>query len=244
MSNPNAPDLNSIELQNLVATDFDLSSADVVLAISAPGIQHPQLVLEGAEDAFEHSYTNGRLVVSERDNAADTSGGIIMGNRGIVFGNGGLQVNHFVGNNVHIGGGVFFGNGAAVTVGGEARRKALLRIPEDHTIIDHTFKTVSGNASLEAVSAQKLHVSSISGNIALRGAQVEMADFRTVSGIIRLADVCAIHPVTLQSVSGGIDIAGGSAPAWNLTTISGRITARGAQGPVDASSVSGRVRVE
>lgn len=67
MSNPNTPRPNTFELPGLTTTGFSLTGADIIVVGGSPTLKHPRLTLEGGNDAFTYSYTDGGLVVHEND---------------------------------------------------------------------------------------------------------------------------------------------------------------------------------
>jgi hypothetical protein len=240
--------LQPIELPGLTQSQIDTVAADVEVKAGAPDLTHPQLHLEGDKDAFTHSFENGRLSLKENVDSSTTvisgSGINVVSGRRIISG---ATISSISGGSIQISGGdIFVGPGTTINIGGDiqgaARRRASLLLPPEHKA-DHDVSTISGDIELESLTAKVLKVASRSGNLALQGARADVVTLKTVSGDVELNEVAATNPVSAESVSGDVDVRGGSAPSWRLRTISGNVTARGAQGEVDTSTVSGRTRV-
>ena len=236
-----------IELLGLTQSQIDTVAADVEVKTGSPDLLHPQLHLEGGDDAFTHSFENGRL--SLRENKDDSTTVMLGGNFGIINTNGRTVVGGMVisGGSIHIGDGdVFVDRGTRVFIGddfqGAARRRASLLLPKDHEA-SHDVSTAAGDVELEALTARVLKVVSKSGDIALQGAKVDVATFKTMSGDVELGDVTSQTPVSAETMTGDVDVRGGAAPSWRLRTMSGDVSVRGATGEIEASSMSGRTRI-
>lgn len=235
--NPRTP----IELPELTSTRFGLASADVRVTTGGAELVHPQLVLEGEDDAFEHSFTDGRLNVRENSQGGTVitqvgrgrgfSSVVIGGSfEGVVISGGSIRVN---------GMDISAGDSASIST---ARRRASLLLPEGHPA-SHDIDSQAGDVELEGLTARILKVATQSGDIALRGSQAEAVTLKTMSGDIEIEDTKSPSSVSANAMSGDIDVIGSEAPSWRLSTMSGDVKVKATQGEVDASSMSGRTRI-
>ena len=245
-----------IDLPGLKSSAIDTLSADVRVGQTEPGAEHPQLLLEGDEGAFDHTFENGHLTVNEGGGDDIT----VRGNGStVIIGGGGSSVsvngrnvragNVIVGSNITMRNGVMRvsgGEGTSVVIGDDiedsARRRALLLLPEGHEA-SHDISTQSGDVDLDKLTARVLKVASQSGGLALEGVSAEKADLETMSGNIDMAEVTSPAPIRAKTMSGNVDMQGGSAPSWNVETMSGNIRAKSVEGELDTSTMSGRTRV-
>ena len=229
-----------IVLPELVQTEFELAAADLFVQTGEQGLAHPQLVLEGEEDAFTHSYKDGVLHVKENMQ----NGSIFeFGTRGSRFyASIPSSVNRIriVGGSVSINGVEITGDG--VSVGSAAPRRASLLLPAGISV-SHDIDTMSGDIELAALSARVVYVASKSGSILVRNTEAGDINLKTMSGAIDLEAVRSSAPVRAESMSGSIAVGQSVAPSWRLKTMSGNVTARSTEGRVDASTMSGRTRV-
>jgi hypothetical protein len=236
--NPRLP----IELPELTSTRFGLASADVQVTTGGSELVHPQLVFEGEDDAFEHSFTDGRLNVRE-----NSQGGTVVNRIGsgrgfssVIIGNGNFD-------GVVISGGSIRVNGMDISVGDSAsistaRRRASLLLPQGHPA-SHDIDTKAGDVELEGLTARILKIATQSGDIALRGSQVEAVTLKTMSGDVEIEDTKSPSSVSATTMSGDVDVSGSEAPSWRLSTMSGDVKVKTTKGEVDASSMSGRTRI-
>jgi len=235
--NPRTP----IELPELTSTRFGLAFADVQVTAGGTELVHPQLVLEGEDDAFEHSFIDGRLNVRENSQSGTIVtqigrgrgfSSVVIGNsfEGVVISGGSIRVN---GMDINV------GDSASVST---ARRRASLLLPQGHPA-SHDIDTKSGDVELEGLTARLLKIASQSGDIALRSSEVEAITLKTMSGDVEIEDTKSPTSVSASAMSGDIDVSGSEAPSWRLSTMSGDINVKTTKGEVDASSMSGRTRI-
>ncbi len=234
-----------IELPELTSTSFGMNMADVNVGVGDPELVHPMLTLEGEQDAFTHTFEDGRLDVREKDQGGTTVTNI--GGRGgsfstIVSGGGSVG-------NIVIGGGTVRINGVevtssdSITIGSDARRRASLLLPPNHPAASHNVDTLAGNVELDNVTASVLRIASQSGDIAVRAAVADNIELKTISGDVDVEETKSPNSVSAKSMSGDIDVSNSEAPSWRLSTMSGNVKVKSTTGEVDASSMSGRTRV-
>jgi hypothetical protein len=233
--------LFSINLPELTLSRFGMLSADVHVSTGDADLVHPQLTLEGDEDAFDHSFNDGRLNVREKADHGTIVTHVGASGRSVVIGNGNF-------NGVVVSGGSVRVDGVDILVGGgsasvhSARRRASLILPPGHPA-SYDIDTKSGDVDLESLTARALKVATMSGDIALRGSEVSTVMLNSMSGDVEVEDTKSETSVSVKTMSGDIDVTDSEAPSWRLTTMSGDIKAKATKGEVDASSMSGRTRV-
>lgn len=223
-----------IDLPALTATEFKVMGADVEISAGGLDLVYPQLILEGTEKAFKHSFVQGRLRVTEVGNVIDSSQSVTL--------NGGRSRVHISGS--HISGSSVIVNGVNIFAGQgtqEPPRKASLILPPEHPAA-HQIETQSGDVKLELLNASRLNVATMSGDIALSSAHVETVWLKTMSGDIEIEDLESESQPTLNTMSGDVEITGSEALGWTVSTMSGNVKTRGVKGEVQASSMSGRIK--
>ncbi|HWT16134.1 MAG TPA: DUF4097 family beta strand repeat-containing protein [Patescibacteria group bacterium] len=104
-------------------------------------------------------------------------------------------------------------------------------------------ESVSGEVSLRASSADKLEISSVSGDVSFEG-QAGRVDAETVSGDVRVSGVSG--DVSVETVSGSAIVRGASVNEFEAASVSGDIDFEGtlaADGRMDVESMSGDVSI-
>lgn len=231
-----------IELPGLVTSRLGLLSADVQVGTGSPDLVHPQLLLEGGDDAFEHSFRDGRLNLDEK---SDGNGNVTVvstggGQSSVFIGGGNFSGIIVSGGSVRVNGREVFGDSESIV--SAARRRASLLLPPGH-LASHDIDSAAGDIELEGLTARVLKVASQSGDIAVRGVTTESVTLNTMSGDVEIEDTRSETPVSAKTMSGDIDVSGSEAPSWRLNTMSGDVKVRSTSGEVDAKSMSGRTRV-
>ena len=183
---------------------------------------HPQLLFEGAVDAFEHNFTDGHLNVIEK----------IQSSTVVLAQNGNVRVNGYNGvfirgnlNDVVISDGSIQVNGMDINLGtrpssNTAYRRASLLLPKEHPA-SHSIDSKSGNVELGNLTASLIRVATMSGDIALRGSEIETIALKTMSGDIIVEDTKSPNSVSAETMSGDIGIADSESTLWRLSTMSG-----------------------
>jgi hypothetical protein len=242
-----------IELPGLIDSRVDLFSGDFFIGTGRSDSANSQLILEGDEDAFEHTFNNGKLTLNEKSSGD--------GNITLISGGGSSSI--FIGN---VTGSSIIVNGRDVLAGDRTNisgtpRKATLLLPTGHQG-SHYIKTISGDVELESLvakelrivttsgdidieglTARELKIVSTSGEIAINGAQSESIEMKTTSGDIDIDEMKSQKGVSAKTISGNVDLTDSEAPSWELGTVSGNIKVKATQGKVNAKSVSGRVKI-
>lgn len=227
----------SVELPDLLSTEFNMSTADVTIGTGEPGLLNPILTLEGEDGGFIHTFENGHFKITENDTESNSgSSRIVMEN--IAAGN--MDIGNIV-----IESGSFYGgdsDSTTVTAKDVAKRKASLLLPFDHSA-SHHVGTRTGNVELEQLTSKVLRVASRAGHVAINGAQAEDMELETRSGPISVKDTRSENPVSVKTRSGHLNVSGCEAPSWKLSTRAGDVTVENTRGTVDATTRSGRTRV-
>lgn len=239
VENPRMP----IELPELTSTQFGVTMADVSVSTGGADLMHPQLTLEGEDDAFQHTFVDGMLDVREKDSGAN----VVISNRG----RGGSYSSISIGG---ISGGLIIGGGSVringveisgtdnISIGSAAHRRAALLLPPNHAA-SHRIDTASGDVELDTLTAKVIRIASKSGDIVVRSSQVDNLTLKTMSGDVEIEDTQSPNDVSAETMSGDVDVSGSHAPSWRLSTMSGDVKVKATTGTVDASSKSGRTRI-
>ena len=61
-----------IELRGLTQSQINTIAADIRVETGSPDLLHPQLHLKGSDDAFTHSFVDGRLQLREKEGDSTT----------------------------------------------------------------------------------------------------------------------------------------------------------------------------
>jgi DUF4097 and DUF4098 domain-containing protein YvlB len=104
-------------------------------------------------------------------------------------------------------------------------------------------ESVSGEVSLRASSADKLDISSVSGDVSVEG-HAGRVDAETVSGDLRVSG--ASGDVSVETVSGSVIVRAQTVTEFEAASVSGDIDFEGAlaaNGRMDVESMSGDVRI-
>lgn len=242
MSEKAAP--QPIDLPGLQASQINTVGADVHVGAAPAGVEHPQLVLEGGEDAFSHTFEDGRLTLREQNQHGVTTS---IGGGGNVHVFGGQYASNIITGSVTISGDqIHLGPGASVIIGGDiqasARRRASLLLPAGHEA-SHDISTTGGDVELDGLTARVMKLASKGGDLSLRNTVADSVALKTMGSDVSLTDVVSTSRVSAGSMGGDIRVTGGEAPAWDLKTMGGDVTASGVTGNVNAKSMGGSTRI-
>ena len=103
-----------------------------------------------------------------------------------------------------------------------------------------TIESVSGDVTVEGVDGET-RVEVVSGNVRL-ASLAELVEVEAVSGRVRIADVSSDDAMTVESVSGRLDIETVRAPRLEASSVSGAVALRGVDSRrVEVETVSGSV---
>jgi len=128
--------------------------------------------------------------------------------------------------------------------GGWSREYVTIFIPRDAMFESVDLRVTSGRINVNDLDAVSFAASLMSGNASLNGVTAQTVYARTTSGRISITNVDAVNTLELRAMSGNINITNATAGYFELRTTSGRIRGTGitANG-LDANVLSGNIRL-
>ena len=99
----------------------------------------------------------------------------------------------------------------------------------------------SGDMSVAGCKSEDMSVSTVSGSLSLSSCSAERMEVNTVSGEAFLNEISASESLTVNTVSGGMELAGVDSEALTLDTVSGGCKLDGQVQELNVSTISGDI---